>query len=51
MQVQCVAPEPLAAEGVVTKYFSALVEHRLGMACDLGIETGTTRRGGRDHDR
>jgi hypothetical protein len=31
-------------------YFSALVEHRLGMACDLGIEIVATRRGGRDYD-
>src|SRR5215471_12471356 len=39
MQLKRVAPERLAAKGIIAKYLSPLIDHRLGMPINFGINT------------
>src|SRR5262249_7316650 len=39
MQLKRITPECLAAKGVIAKYLSPLIDHRLGVAINLGINT------------
>jgi len=49
VQLQSVAPEGLAPEGLVSEGPPALIEHRLRIARDLGIEAFFGRRSGSYH--
>src|SRR5262249_50232462 len=50
VQLKCVAPKCLAAKGVIAKYLSSLIDHRLGVAINLVINIVLRRWSSRSND-
>ena len=50
MQLKRVTPECLTAKGVIAKYLSPLIDHRLGVAINLGINIVLRRRSSKSND-